>query len=399
MPGLSLHFTEGAVASASEGEGMSKLIPIVLFSLICAALAHRNSDYDPIQGVYLSKERFFYTAMSIGLILFAGLRTAYNDTGTYRQSYEVFISADVELTSGIEWLQIGENPAFTLVQRLMKRWGFSTQSFIMVFSVFTVGTHLWFFRKYSCNLFLTIFLFIMYDAYFFHLAAIKQCTAMAFCLLATDRAINKKYLPFVLFILIACLFHPYALMYLVVPFLFFRPWSKYTFMMLGFFAILGVGLQNMLGSILDVTDMLGESYNANSFNGEGINPFRLLVSSVPLWLSLITMKQIANTEERDQYVIMNLSMLNTEIMFVALFGTGNYFGRLANYFIPFQSLAIPWLVKHFDIDGRRTVTLGIVIFYLLYFIYAMAISSNFNSYYWSVSLWDYLKTLLAGAFV
>lgn len=372
---------------------MSKLIPITLFCLILAALSHKYSEYDPIRGVYLQKERLFYTIMTIGMILFAGLRTDYNDTYTYRESYEVFISPDVELTSGVDWTQIGKNPGFVVMQRLLKRWGFSSQSFIMFFSVFTVATNLWFFRKYSCNVFLTVLLFITFDAYLFNLAAIKQCTAMALCLIATDRAIRKKYLSFVLFVLVACLFHAYALMYLAVPFLFFRPWSKYTVVMVIFFAGVGVGLQAMLGSLLDVTDMLGETYDAASFSGEGVNPIRLLVTSVPVFLSVMTAQQIAETDDREQHLIVNLSMLNAEIMFVALFGTANYFGRLANYFIPFQSLAIPWLVNRFDTESKKTLYAGIVFCYLLYFVYSQAFHSRFDDSYWSVKLWDYLNTL------
>ena len=379
------------MTSTSEGEEMSKLIPITLFSLLFAILSHRYSLYDPINGVYLRKERFFYTIMSIGMIMFAGLRITYNDTGSYREAYRVLVTAEQGIIAGIDWLKIGENPGFEVVLRVMKYWNLSEYAFVMIFSVFTVGVHLWFFRKYSCNLFLTIFLFIAFDAYVFQFAAIKQCTAMACCLIATDRAINKKYGSFLLYVLVGTLFHPYALMYLCVPFLSFRPWSKYTFIMLVIFALVGFGLQSMLGTLLDVTDMFGEQYDVSSFNGEGINPIRLLVTSVPLWLSFLTKKQIETATERDQYIIMNLCMLNVELMFVALFGTANYFGRLANYFIPFQTLAFPWLLKQFDGKGRKTVTLGIVVFYVAYFVYAMSIYSNFDSNYWSITFGDLLK--------
>jgi hypothetical protein len=47
------------------------------------------------------------------------------------------------------------------------------------------------------------------------MAAIKQCTAMAFCLLATDRAINKKYIMFVLYVLAGSLFHFFMIFFYV----------------------------------------------------------------------------------------------------------------------------------------------------------------------------------------
>lgn len=371
---------------------MTKLIPITIISLILAALSHKASWYDFDHDRYIRKERFFYTIMAIALILFAGLRTGYNDTGTYLGAYNG-IPADVELTSGIKWAELGGNPGFVFTMRLLKRWGFSDQSFLMFFSIFTVGTYLWFLRKYSCNIFMTILLFVTFAGYTFTLAAIKQCTAMALCLIATDRAIRKKYPNFVLYVILASLFHPYALMYLVVPFLSFRPWSKYTVIMITVFALVGFGMQSLLGTVLKVTDMLGEEYNAASFMGEGVNPFRLLVVSVPLLLSLIAAKQIARYEERDKYIILNLTMLNAEIMFVGLFGTANYFARLANYFLPFQAISIPWLLNQFRTDSKRFLLIVACVCYFLFFIYEKAISGSFDVNYYSITLWEYLKSL------
>lgn len=377
---------------------MSELIPIALFGVVCAVLSHKTSDYDPIDGNYLRKERLWYMVMSIGLILFAGLRVWYNDTGTYRQSYDVFISADTDVIHGIDWLKIGENPAFTATQTLMKRWGVSAQSFIMIFSVFTIGGQLWFIRKYSCNIWLSILLFITFAGFTLNLAAIKQCTAMTLCLIGTDRVINKKYFRFVIYVMVASLFHPYALMYLAVPFLFFRPWSKYTLIMLAVFGAIGFGMEKLLGTVLDITDMLGESYNAASFAGEGVNPFRLLVIAVPSVLSLLAAEQIAETEEKDRFLVVNLTMLNAEIMFVGLFGTANYFGRLANYFIPFQTISIPWILKHYDYESRRTLTILAVVGYVLFFAYENMIAGSFDAMFVRTTLWKYLQSLFQGVF-
>lgn len=376
---------------------MQKIFPIVVFSVIMAALSHRNSGYDPIECRYYRKERLFYTVMSVALILFAGLRTFYNDTSVYLYGYKT-ISQNPNWYEEIVWSKIGDNPAFTFVQGVMVKLNFSSQTFLLVFSAFTVGVNLWFFRKYSCNLWMTVLLYLVFAGYIFSLAAIKQCTAMAICLIATDRAINKKYIRFVLYVLLASLFHPYALMYLIVPLLFFRPWSKYTGIMLVVFGIIGFSMQSLIGTLLDVTDMLGENYNAASFTGEGVNPIRLLVTAVPVALSFLAAEQIAEDEEKDQYLILNLTMLNAEIMFVGLFGTANYFARLANYFIPFQALSIPWLLKHYDYNSRRTITLAASVCYVLFFIYNNGIQESFDAHFYSTPLWAYLKTLFQGVF-
>ena len=83
-------------------------------------------------------------------------------------------------------------------------------------------------------------------------------------------------------------------------------------------------------------------------------------------------------------------------MFVALFGTANYFARLANYFVPFQALAIPWLLKLFDQRGRRSMMFLAVLGYSVYFIYSQAVHESFDSCYYGITLWDYLSGLLEG---
>lgn len=378
---------------------MTKLLPVTIISLIFAAISHYLSDYDQINGTYRRKERLFYILTSVTLIVFSGLRVIYNDTGTYLYIYSTVVESLPKLDSlfeGIDWLKIGENPGYYLIMRIMAMLGCSQQTFLMLFSILTVGVNVWFFRKYSCHFFLSILLYITFAGYMFALAAIKQCAAMAICLIATDRAIRKKYVRFLVLVLLSCTIHPYSLMYLAVPFLFFRPWSKSTVFMLIVFAIVGISLEALIGTILDVTDMLGETYDTESFIGEGVNPLRLLVTAVPVGLSLLNVDAIREHEEKDQYVMLNLTMLNAEIMFVALFGTANFFARLANYFIPFQAVSLPWLFKQFHIESKRTITMVAAACYVLFFIYNNGINENFDACFYRADLFEYIASLFEG---
>lgn len=371
---------------------MSELIPITVASIVLSILSHLSSEYDPIRGRYGRKDRFWFLVMAISMILFVGLRTGYNDTGTYQLIYNS-IPKDIAPLDGINWLKLGDNPGFHVTNRVLVRLGFSTQSFLMFYAAVTLGIYLWFFRKYTSNLPFSIFLFVTFCGYTFTLAAIKQCISMALCLVATDRAIRRKYISFVLWVLLGSLYHPYALMYLVVPLLTFRPWSTATLVIITLFVVAGATMGRLLGTILDVTLLLGENYDAASFTGEGVNPFRLAAITVPIFLSLLVKNQIAAKKDRVQNLMVNLAMLNGEIMFLALFGTANYFARLANYFIPFQAVAIPWLLSHFNKDSKKPVTICAVICYALFFIYSNAIHESFDYHFYSITLWEYLQSL------
>ena len=374
---------------------MSELIPIFLVSVFLAYMSHRGSKYNAIRENYQKKERVFLCLMTVFMTLFIGLRTDYNDTVTYRRIYEL-IPADVDLFKGIDWLELGDNPGFNFTNRLLRRLGFSTQSYIMFYAVITMPVYTWFIHKYTCNIWMSFFLMFTMGIFTFPLAAIKQCVAVSFCVIATDRAIRKRYVAFVIYVLIAMLYHPYAMMYLVVPFLFFRPWSSMSYVMLIAFGFIGLFLEALLGTVLNITDMLGEGYDASSFNGEGINPFRLIIHAVPVFLSFLLRPSLKEKNDRANNLITNLTMLNAEIMFVGLFGTANYFGRLANYFQIFQAVSLPWLITRFDRKSKQAITTAACICFLLYFIYTYAIHESFDGGYRAINLWDYIESLLYG---
>ena len=90
---------------------------------------------------------------------------------------------------------------------------------------------------------------------------------------------------------------------------------------------------------------------------------------------------------------MNLTMLNGAIMFVGLFGTANYFGRLANYFLLFQSLSLPWMLKKIGGRDRRMLTILMVLGFAAYFYYANVINQPFDQDFARLSLAEYLSQI------
>jgi transmembrane protein EpsG len=374
---------------------MIKLLAITAICMVFALISHNCSDYSHSMERYRRKDKVFYTIMAVFLILFAGLRTWYNDTSTYLLGYDL-IKIDGTVFDSVKDWSIGGNPGFNLVNSIMKHAGVSRQSFIMIYAVVTLSIYLWFLHKYTTNIWQTAFLFMIAGCYLFTLAAIKQCIAVAFCLLAVDQLLKKNYVRFALWILVAVTFHPYAIMFAVMPWLAFRPWSRKTYISLVAFGLAGLLLQSLLGTIVDVTSMLGEEYDAASFSGEGINPFRLAVTAVPLVISFLARFQIEDMDEDQEkanFLFTNLAILNAEIMFVGLFGTANYFARLANYFQIFQVLALPWLFRFFTPQSKRGIIGLAVVGYILFSFYENGILRPFDNGYSYIPLVDYLKSL------
>lgn len=372
---------------------MLKLLPIVLWGLFLAYMAERHSRYtldSSGRKYYLQKDRFFWFVMTVSLAVFVGLRTRGNDTFTYRSIYNVLIG-DIRAIASINWLKISGAPGLQFLSIVLKSMGSSTQDYLMITSLFTICVYLWFVRKYSSNLFLSVFYFITMGVYTFTMAAIKQTMAVAFLLLATDNAIQKKWPKYLFWVVIAELFHPYAFIYLVVPFVAFRPWSQKTRFLLAGSVIVALLMSRLLASIDILTTALGYSYSAGTFSGAGVNIFRVLVVWVPLVLSYLKKERLQQSDDRATNIIVNLMMVNAVIMFIGLFGTANYFARLANYFLIFQCLALPYIISLFNADNRMVLTRASMLGFTAYFYYSEALANGrFDLNYGFMTLTQYL---------
>lgn len=342
------------------------------------------------------RERFFTFVLILVLGFFCGLRTWGNDTVTYLQMYnygtpvlsEFFQQELPEFSSGI---------GFAFVNSLLKTLGFSAQDYLMFYAFATAIPYVLFVRRHSTNLAFGVFLMFATGFYTFSLAAIKQTMATGICLWAMNAAIDKKWIRYILLVGLASLFHPYAIVYLLVPLMFFKPWTPRTFVYIAVFVLAGFYLDSLIGTVLDITDMMGAEYDAESFKQEGVNIFRVLVSFVPLALSIFYRDRLFKKSTRAENLMFNLAMLNALIMFVGLFGTANYFARLANYFLPAQVIVLPWILQKASSQDRGWLTPACIVGYTGYFIYENAIIRPFSGYS-HMSFWKYLSDTISGVF-
>lgn len=340
-----------------------------------------------------SKDWFCLLAIFLLLSFYIGLRTSYNDTYNYIVGYRNTLPLS-EAWSKINF-ELGANPGFVIANSWLKSVGVSTQGFLLFYSFISIGGSLYFLKRYSNNYTLALFLFFTTNAYTFCAAAIKQVVAMAIAFVAIHFCLKRKWIPFFLLIFLAALFHPYVLLYLMVPFLTFKPWSKWTYALIGVFVAAGFALESLLGTIVDLTTMLGDNYSEEALIGDGISIFRVLVSNVPLVLTFVFRKQLFHDNDRSENLIINLSMVNGAIMFVGLFGKAIYFSRLASYFTIAQCVALPRILSKLPSDFRRLLTLLMIVGYTGFFLYANVLTYSFDTDFSRITFFQYISQLLA----
>lgn len=363
---------------------------IVIATTLILAWAVDGTRYGPVDSLGdRNKNRVCLFLMFVFLSLFIGLRTRYNDTEAYISLYNhspEFPEFWEEFNS-----ELGDNPGFRIIRAWLKTRGVSAQGFLLLFTIISMACSLYFMKYCSSNLPLSIFLFYSTNAYTLSAAAVKQSAAIAFGLIAIIYALKRKWLLYALFLFIAATIHPYVLVYALVPFLMFKPWTSMTYVILAGSMITGFALESLLGTIVDITAMIGDTYSEENLIGEGINFFRVLVANVPLVLSFVYRKRLFSNSSRMDHLMINLAMVNGAIMFVGSFGTAIYFSRLANFFTIAQCIALPWILRRLPREHRRFFTLAMVAGYCGFFIYANVLSQSFDANFSRITLWQYLQ--------
>ena len=202
---------------------------LVILMLVAVALAWcaDHVTIRPLNKQKMHRQFLFSIAIFILLAGFAGLRKWYNDTETYRYAYEAMNCF----------------PAY-----------WKTVKFDLFWALIVVGLHLFFLHKYSANYALSVFLLFTTGTFLFMCAAIKQTAAVAIGLLAIHFFIKKQYAVYVLLVFLASTIHPYALMFLSVPFFTYKPWTKKTYFFIIIFVASGLALQPLMGTIININD-------------------------------------------------------------------------------------------------------------------------------------------------
>ena len=376
---------------------MTELLPVFIACMAGAVLTDAFSLYDHEEHRYVYKEKVFFIIIALVAAVFCGLRRGYNDTYNYRHLYEI-VDVSQPFFSDFSW-KLSESFGFKIAYKAMAYLGWDVQIFLMLFAFFDVGAVFWFVFRHSRSLTLSVFLLFATGVYTFCFAAIMQCTATAFCLIGVDRYLKNRPLGFLLFVLIGCTFHTFCLVYLIVPFLVSPPWEQRTYGILLATVVAAILFTSFVRLVVGITSATGEVFTEGDFisSGIGVNIFRFLVTGVTAVLSYIVRDELRHSDDKLLNISVNLCIVQACIMFLGLFGTANYFARLANYFLIFQCLALPFLVDHY-FESKRGELLSIknamIVGYAGYFYYAEAVTNGgFDIMFSRVSLSSFLSLI------
>lgn len=372
---------------------MKYLLPLMAVCLLLAALSQwHTAQYSVTGSRYQRFSDWAYFLLCVILVIFAGSRVRYNDTLNYMRAFAKAQPLSVFLADPKNF-SLFSNPLFELYRSVLKTYTDNPRWLIFTTAAFTQICLLRFIKRYSQNFVFSMYLYFTLGTFVFTMAAIKQVMAMAILTLAFPYLEQHKWGRYYLVVLVAMMFHTYAVVYAMLPLFRRRPWKTFTFVFVAVMAVVLINFEEALTAFMDQANDLGKTLSDEEVFGDAtINVFRLAVYAVPPIISLLLRKWVlTDSSERDNIMI-HMSIISFAFMSLGTQAGANMFGRMANYFELGTLCCLPTMLKKsFETMSFRLISLIACIGFLGFFYYANAVKLDFSVWYQMESLLDLLK--------
>ncbi|WKA50213.1 EpsG family protein [Planococcus liqunii] len=287
----------------------------------------------------------FYEALLYGFSLFLlmGLRhsTVGSDIMQYLSTYNnsSFYSY-YELLKNSEW-------GFEAFNIILKNFYINEQGYLLITSFLIVLAFSVFYFKYSKYIFLSFFLHLTIGLFTMSMSGIRQTLAVGIILFAFQYIIKKKFFIFSFLILLAFTFHNSAIVFFPVYFL-----RNIVINRKNGSVILGIVISTLLfrENLTPLIEFfMPERYTARYdvlSEAYPVNPMIVLIAILIPLVCLILWENVKNLKEKERKIyslLFLLSCLNAFTVILSL--NSNIIGRLSFYFVTFNILLIPNMIK------------------------------------------------------
>lgn len=357
---------------------------LLIWLVLAGGLLAITVPRKPVQILGKTEYRWSWGAaliLAFPYVIWAANRGNIGDTYAYRMVFRNIPTLGNELAAYLSTND--KDRGFTILVSLMKSIiGNNETLFLFLIAAFQMFCVVYFFRKYSTNFLLCMFMFVIstdYLSWMFN--GMRQFIAVCMILLCFGLLLRKKYVLTIFVILLASTIHASAL--IMIPLIFViqgRAWNWKTLIL-----VLGVGAAILL--IDPFTAFLDAALSETQYsdlvtndiwkNDDGTNILRALFYSIPAILSLIGRRIVARENSPVINLCVNCSICTAILYLLSVFSSGIYIGRLPIYTTLQGYVAVPWLIDHmFTKQSARIVVGGLICGYLAFFYYQMHFTWN-----------------------
>lgn len=312
-------------------------------------------------------------------VFYIGLRTGFADTQAYITGYN-----DLSLNfKEIEKIMLNSRGAlFVLYEWVIKRYvSENANVFLMITAIIQALCVIKLYRKYSIDYSLSIMLFFLSCMFFYMTNGMRQFLALCIVLFFADFIFEKKYIRFVIIVLIASFIHVSVLIW--IPAIFIVQGKPFNLRVIIMIILIGLAVFYVDG----FTDLLEDSLTGTAYEGlteqfasdNGSNIMHTLIAGVPVAIALMGRKIIEYRNDKKLDVLINIAVFGMAISLLANFTSGILVGRMPINFTIFNYILFPILIS--TVFERKSARLVTALCYLGYMLYMMYYFSVQNVYY------------------
>ncbi len=250
---------------------------------------------------------------------------------------------------------------YVVLNWVLSHIGIGFQGFLVLYAFFCVITHSRFIYKYSKNPCLTFLIFIAFAAFGYIFGLLRQSIAASILLLSVDAIRDKKFIKFLLLVLLAFTFHRSALIFLPLYFASKIKFKSKTFLW-GFalYATELIALVTVAKYLIEIVlAAFGKtSYSISAFS---LNKFTLLLIA-SLVFFLLTMNFKKNYEDKNFNLICAGLWLGVYVQLGSSYL--DLVGRMyTGYFLLFFALAMSWAMSELKKQSKLMYYGALVMFF------------------------------------
>lgn len=253
---------------------------------------------------------------------------------------------------------------------------------IAIFQGFAVAKFL---SNFSEDFAFSAYLFIADSSFMWMLNGIRQFTAVCIVLLAYKLLINKKYIFFIIIVLISYKIHNTVILF--IPFCFIINMNPFKIKTIIIIILLTISFSFIMNSPSILTAIgYDDNYTESFSEDDGVNIVSVVLYSIPVIISFMSKKRLIKSKY-PKYIntFINSSIIATLIGFIGTFTSGILVGRLPIYFSMSNLVLLPWIIENGLKAGSKNIVKYLCyIGYFLYFIYYMIIANGAMAYHSAV---------------
>lgn len=234
------------------------------------------------------------------------------------------------------------------------------------------------YRKYSCNFAMSMFLFLASSDYLqWTHNGMRQFIAVCIIFAATDLLLKKKYIPYMLIVLIASTIHATAL--LMIPICFIVQGKAWNLRSVLYTAAVLIAI-NFAGALSDfIVDFMTDTQYSSEVNQflttDGTNILRVIVFAVPPALALIFKRYIYAGSSPIIDLSVNMAVISMGAYIISAVTSGMFIGRIPIYFSLYNYILLPWIVENvFEKRSQKIVYAVIIACYMYFYYYQVTVT-------------------------